>query len=349
MKKILAKIFFPFAFCLKKLADLWYDFTVLLHSKFKRKGEKKFGRNRDKIRNLVFYSSLVAIPLAFFILSEFVINGNSILLAFQKYEGRRPSFAGFDNFKRLINEFLDPKTGFMDMLKRSLLVYVISNTIGTVLPIIFTYYVYKKLFMHNIFKVILFIPSVLSSIVTVSIFKMTANEVLPQIYKMLTGEVLDPLLSNPNTTFKTLLIYTVWMGLGGSLLTQLAAMNTVDPSVTESAQLEGISFYQELWHIVLPACYQVLTLGFVTGIALIFTNNMNLYAFYGTGAPGNASLIGYYFQVETLSAEWIDYPYLAAWGLIVTIIVTPLTLISRHLINKYGPTEESNENKKKRA
>ena len=349
MKKILAKIFFPFTWFFKKVADIWYDFTVFLHSKFKSKKGKKVGRNRDKISNLIFYSVLVAVPLAFFILSEFIINGNTIILAFQKYEGRKATFAGFENFTRLINEFMNPKTGFMDMLERSLLVYVISNTIGTVLPIIFTYYVYKKLFMHNVFKLILFIPSVLSSIVTVSIFKMTANEVIPQIYKMLTGEVLKPLLSNPHTTFDTLLVYTVWMGLGGSLLTQLAAMNTVDPSVTESAQLEGIGFYQELWHIVLPACYQVLTLGFVTGIALIFTNNMNLYAFYGTGAPGNASLIGYYFQVETLSAEWVDYPYLAAWGLLVTVIVTPLTLLARHLINKYGPTEESNENKKKRA
>ena len=182
MKKLLAKIFFPFSWLFNKLADVWYDFTVIMHSKFKRKGEKKVGRHKDKIRNLIFYSVLIAVPLAFFILSEFVINGNTILLAFQKYEGRTPSFAGFENFSRLVNEFMDPKTGFMDMLKRSLLVYVISNTIGTVLPIIFTYYVYKKLCMHNIFKVILFIPSVLSSIVTVSIFKMTANEVIPEIF-----------------------------------------------------------------------------------------------------------------------------------------------------------------------
>ena len=178
-------------------------------------------------------------------------------------------------------------------------------------------------------------------------FKMVANEVIPEIWEVLFGKNLDPLIETSSTTFKTLLFYTIWMGLGSGLLTQLAAMNTVDPSVTESAQLEGIGFFQELWHIVLPACYQVLTLGLVTGIATIFTNNMNLYAFYGINAPDRAMTVGYYFQVETLEAEMTQYPYLSAWGVIITIIVTPLTLTLRHLINKYGPSEDGYDRKKK--
>ena len=288
------------------------------------------------------------VPILFFILTNFVINGNSILLAFEKYEGYDISFAGFENFANLFKDFATVPT-FFEMLWRSVFVYVIATIICTFVSIIFSYYVYKKLFGWKIFKVILFIPTILSSIITVSMFKMIANEVVPKVMLTTFGVKVNPLLSNPNTTFNTLLFYSVWMGLGGGLLTQLAAMNTVDPSVSESAQIEGISFFGELWHIVLPVCYEVLALGIIMGIASIFTNTMNLYAFYGTGAPENSRLIGYYFQIRTLEAEIFEYPYLSAWGIVVTLIVTPLTLGLRYLINRYGPSEETYEKKKKFA
>jgi len=328
------------------LCDKWYDFKVWLNAKFHKGGEKKIGKNTNKIRDLIFFSCFLAIPLIMFLLKNVVINGNAIILAFQKYENGKKVFAGFEHFKSLINSFIhDPV--FSGMLGRSFLVYFVTTVIGTIIPTIFSYYVYKKLFGWKIFKVILFIPSILSSIITVSMFTMVANEVIPEILKTTFGVKIDPLLTSPFTMFNTLLFYTVWMGLGSGLLTQLAAMNTVDPSVTESALLEGIGFFQELWHIVLPACYQVLTLGLVTGIATIFTNNMNLYAFYGENAPDNAVIVGYYFQVETLQAEMTEYPYLSAWGVMITLIVTPLTLLLRHLINKYGPSEDGYDRKKK--
>lgn len=352
MKKFLTLIFSPFrkffSIIFGFLGDRLYDVKVFIYSKLpKRKENIKNGKYINKIRDIIFFSCFLAIPLVFAILQHVIINGNAILLAFQKYEGKEVVFAGFENFQALFNDF-KTKQSFQQMMSNALIVYALSTVIHTIVPIIFTYYIYKKLFGSSLFRVVLFIPTILSSIITVSMYKMIVNEVVPQIYFMVFGEKIKPLFSNIDTAFQTVLFYSLWMGLGGGLLTQLAAMNTVDPSVTESAQLEGIGFFSELWHIVLPACYEVLTLGLVTGIATIFTNTLNLYAFKGTGAGSEISTIGYYIQVQTLSADFQDYPYLSAWGVLVTVCVTPLTLILRYLINRFGPSEDTYERKKKK-
>ncbi len=351
MKKLLLKAFFPIKWLFAKINGWIYDLRVLVHSRVRKnnaKDERKIGKNYNKTLDLIFYCGFLAVPLVMFILTNIVINGNAIVLAFQKYEGNKIVFAGFENFITLFNNFFYD-VAYQDMLWRSLLIYAVTTVIGTTVPIVFSYYVYKKLFGHKLFKIMLFIPTILSSIITVSMFKMVANEVIPAVWLKLTGNQISPLLNDPGTTFQTILFYTVWMGLGGGLLTQLAAMNTVDPSVTESAQLEGIGFFQELWHIVLPACYEVLALGFITGIAGIFTNTLNLYSFFGSGAPATTNNLGYFFQLRTIEAEMMDYPYLSAWGVTITLIATPLTLLLRHVINKYGPSEDTHEKKKHRA
>ncbi len=351
MNKFWAKVFFPITWLFKKIFDLWYDAKSYLYNKFfKRKKEKTYRKNTNKIRDALFYAAVTAIPLIMFVLVNVVINGNAVLLAFQEYDGKTNHFLDgdiFANFAYWIDRFAS-YTEFQSIMLRSVEVYIISTALCTFVPILFSYYVYKKMFGYKVFKILLFLPSILSSIITVSMFRMFVNRVLPKIWLEITGEALFPPLTGLDTAFPTIMVYNIWMALGGGLLTQLAAMNTVDPSVAESAQLEGIGFWGEFWHIVLPACYEVLTLGFVTGIAGIFTNSLNLYAFYGTGAPNNAETIGYYITVLTLDGSEFDYPRLSAWGVMVTIVVTPLTLLLRHLINRYGPSEDTHEKKRKR-
>lgn len=353
MKKILLKALIPFSWLWHKICDLFYDLKVIIyHAIFRRKKEIKYRKNTVKIRDAIFYALVTAIPLAMFLLVNVGINGNAILLAFQEYDPVTYKFhflkgdllANFAHWFDRLKNYQE----FKDIMSRSFYVYLISTVLCTFVPILFSYYVYKKMLGHNVFKIILFLPTILSSIITVSMFQMFVNRVVPHVWQELFDKSLFPPLKDVNNAFTVILFYNIWMGLGGGLLTQLAAMNTVDPSVAESAQLEGIGFWGELWHIVLPACYEVLTLGFVTGVAGIFTNSLNLYAFYGTGAPNNTETVGYYITILTLDGGEEYYARLSAWGVMVTLIVTPITLLLRHLINRYGPSEDTHERKKRK-
>ncbi len=345
-KKAFSYVGFPFRWFFSFLGDKIYDLKVLIYSKRKKKDIKEF-KNRNKLMNALFYWGFLIIPLIFFVLTHFIINGNSILLAFQKMDGNgNVFFAGLENFSRVFSELKGESAPFSTFFKNSLIAYGLGLTL-TPITITFSYYVYKKCFGSTAFKIMLFLPTIFSSVISVYIYKVLANRVLPAIMLNLFDKDVQGYVKNPDTLFAAVMFYTIWMGLGNSLLTNLAAMNTVDPSVSEASMLDGVGFFGELWHIVMPASYTVIMLGLITGVTNIFGNTLNLFAFNGFNVDWNARTVGYHIQVLTVKAadmtgleQFTEYAFLSAWGVFVTAIAVPTTFLIKHLIYKVGPSEE---------
>ena len=294
----------------------------------------------QKRRDLIFYISWFFLPCLIYFFGLIVINGNSILLSFKTYENGIEKWAGVTNFIDVIHDLFNEdilKIAF----KRSIWVYFVTTIVTTVAPLLFSYYVYKKLPGHNFFRIVLFLPSLISYIVTLSIFKTMANWMVPDLAEKLFGiKDMMGLVSNPKTAFGTALVYNLYLSFSGGLLMNLAIMIGVDESAREAAHLDGVGFFQEFWFIVLPACYKVLSIGLVTSLPSLFTNDVGMYGFFGGGGNEDIYTVGYYFFIKTLSGSQDLYPYLSAWGLMVSAICIPVTLIGRHLVNKYGPSEE---------
>ena len=82
----------------------------------------------------------------------------------------------------------------------------------------------------------------------------------------------------------------------------------------------------------------------VAGIAGIFTNQMNIVAFYGTNIPDPSwHTLGSYIYTESLKGSasgGAAYPFLSALGIYLTLIAAPITLIVKKLLQKYGPGED---------
>ena len=224
-------------------------------------------------------------------------------------------------------------------MKNSILVYLVAVVVTAVIPIIFSYYMFKKMWGSSFFKVIVFMPSIVSSICTVTIFKYIVNRVIFSLFNM---EI--SLLDNDNTAFGTIMFYSLWLSFGGGMLTQIGAMNATDQSTIDAGQIDGVGFFGELWHIVLPKSYGVISIGFYTGFASLFTNQLSLYAFKGDSARGRIMTLGYYYYVEVQKAtdahNFAKYPFWAAWGLISSAITIPMTFLLRYLVMRIGPSEE---------
>ncbi len=343
LKRIFSIIFFPVTWFFTWLSDAIYSVRVKIHAKRKKKGITG-NKTVNKIKDLCFYWGFLIIPLIFFVITHVVINGNSILLSFRKMDvGGKISFAGIENFAKIFENFKGPL--YPILFKNSLIAYVLGLAM-TPITITFSYYVYKKYLGSNVFKIMLFLPTIMSSIVSIYIYKVIANRIVPALMLELFDKEVNPLISTSSTMFPSVIFYTLWMGMGNSLLTNLAAMNTVDPSVSEAAMLDGVGFFGELWHIVLPASYGVITLGLITGVTNVFGNTLNLFAFNGLDVNANQATIGYWIQTMTVRAseksgapQFTDYAYLSAWGLFVTAIAVPTTLLLKKFIYKIGPSE----------
>ena len=296
-------------------------------------------------KDLIFYITLLAIPVLQFSIFYVGVNFNSLLMAFQKYDDTNKVFK-FLNFSNLFQNFVDvfealgTETVFPYALKNSLISYFVSLVAGTGLALIFSFYVYKKFPLHGLVKVVLFTPSIISGMVLVSVFVEFVNEVIPSIVYMVSGTKIMGLIANPSSQFGTVLFYCLWIGFGGSILLYVGAMNNISESVSEACKLDGANLFQEMIHIVIPLIYPTFVTFMVVGVGGIFTGQMGLYSFFGPNAREPVQTFGYYLFKTTKESGEPEYPFLATMGILMTLIVAPLTFLVKWGLEKVGPSQE---------
>ncbi len=300
--------------------------------------EKKVLKKRQK--DMIFVACLVFLPLIHYALFYVYVNINSIVIAFQTYDVASDSYAwnNFANFTRLYKEFI--REGFLlTSLRNSLLYYVINTAISTTACLFFSYYIFKKRFASKLFKTMLFLPSIISSIALTLMFKYFADYAIPKVLLEVFGKEVPPLISDKLTKLGMVIFYGIWMGFGTSLLMYSGAMSNISDSVIEAAQIDGAGEFRQFFNVVLPLIYPTLTTFLVNGVAVIFSSDMHLFAFFGTNADKYVYTFGYYLLrlVKKAGGSETGYGYPAAVGLILTAVSVPLTFAFRWALNKFGP------------
>lgn len=305
--------------------------------------KKRLGKKRTHDR--IFVACLVTLPLLHFFIFYVCVNFNSVLLAFKSYSsGKGYSWVGFRNFAQLFRDF-KTYTFYKKALVNSLTVFAVGTTASTVLAILFSYYIYKKTSrFKNIFKVLLFMPSIISSIAMATMFKQFADSAIPNFIRIVFHKQVQGLLQNPRTTMGAIIFYNVWVGFGVNILLYLGAMNNISDSVVEAAKLDGATFVSEFFHITLPSIFGTLQTLLVVAIGSIFINQASLVSFYGTTSEEAYFTIGYWLYKETvrntLNNSNAGLPALAAFGLLLTSITVPVVYAFNFLTKKYGPSTE---------
>lgn len=301
---------------------------------------KKSSQKRKKRSDIIFFSCLVAFPIAQFCIFYLGVNLNSVLLTFKAYDRNSGSYywTGFDNFKRIFN-ILSDETILSDALINSLIVYAAGLLVGVTLSLLFSFYIYKKMPGQRFFKIMLFLPSIIPSVVMVIMFKYFTERALPDFFNQMFHLNMGGLLSDH--TFGLLLFYNIWIGFGTGILMYTGAMGNISESIVESCRLEGCPLMHEFFFITLPLIWRTLSTFLIVGIAGLFTNQMNLFTFFGASAEARLWTIGYYLFKDLQGAMSIaEYPRLAAMGVLLTLISVPVTLIVRKLLEKFGPSTD---------
>lgn len=305
------------------------------------KSKNKVGRTGNKW----VYALLMAFPVLHFCVFYVYVNANSIAMAFQNVDPVTGeitfTFANFaDQFKFLT-------TGpALNMLRVSLLGYVIHLVVGLTTGLMFAYYVYKKRTMSSMFRVLMFLPSIIPAIVLVTIYRYFADNAFPEIIAWLFNlkETPQGLFSNNETRLAVIIFYDIFVSFGTSVLVYTNKMDSIEPSLIEAAKIDGATQFQEFWHIVLPMTFSTISVFLVTGVASIFMNQMFLFSFYGWAPPADLDTFGYYFFRKTSEATTYNDKQalcsLSALGLIFSAIAIPLTFGVRYLLNRYGPKED---------
>lgn len=295
-----------------------------------------------------FYLLFIAFPVIHYLVFYVYINLNSFILAFREYYVDEAASiltfkaAGFGNFAEGFRVLAaNSKT-----IVNSLSMLAVQLFITTPLALLFSFYVYKKRRGTEFFRVMLFLPSVLSAVVFGLIYQYISNDVIRMIRTDVFGiEGATGFLSDTRTMFFAVVVFNVLMGFGVSVLTYSGTMSGINVSLIESAELDGCSPLQEFIKIVIPMIWPTVVTLMIVSFSRVFTEQWQVLTLLKRNPLGVENL-GYFLYTRALDGDFVipkgetnnvSYSVLSAIGLILTAIVLPLTLLMRWALNKYGP------------
>lgn len=296
--------------------------------------------------DLIFYSLLMIWPLLQFTVFYIYVNFNSILLAFSKYVGKT-RILSFSNLSANIKEFISSvNTGGNNYLgaalSRSVLGWLITTGISLPLGLFFSHYIGRKMFGAGFFRIILFLPSVISILVLVYIYNIFVTDALPAILKDFFNITIEnPLDPTKGSAFSLILVFKIFIGFGTAVLMFSNSVSSIPPETIEAGKIDGTSAMQEFWHIVFPNLYSTMTVFVITSVANILLDQFDVFSFYGWHPGDKVITIGYLFFVKSTNPDEVAlYPAIASFGVLLTLIAVPTTFIVKYCLEKFGPSED---------
>lgn len=291
-----------------------------------------------KPADLAFLFSALTLPLLQFILFYVVVNGNSIVMAFQKTtDGVTYSFNGLNTIKQALY-LLFTDTEYKIIIKNTFVLYFASQIVVPAIAVLFALGIWKKVPGSKFFSIILFLPSVISSVVFVMIARVATNSLLPAVFN---NPKLVELFNVYTTGFTATTVYYCFLSFGAQLILQLGAMGGIDQSIVEYGKIDGVNAWQEFRVIVFPHIWPTLISIFVIGIASIFTNQGLLISFYGAGlSEATIKTFGSQMYISVINNKYSDFPILTAMGLFMTIVVVVVSSVVKRVMERLGPSED---------
>ena len=299
-------------------------------------------RTRAAKGDMLFYVLMMAWPILQFCVFYIAVKFNSILYSFQRYDKLSRTFTWTLDYVKSALKMMTTSPALVETMKMTLLFFLLFTGINTPLGLLFSYYISKKQFAFGFFRVFLFLPSIICSVIMVRIYGNFVDVALPEIVRVLTGKTVGGLMSTKSTRFFAVMFYNLLVGFGVNVLMYSNAMSAISEEVVEAAHLDGATGLKEFWFITLPSIYPTLVTFLITALAGMFLNQYNLYSFFGSGEHFGLQTYGLYFYVQTLAADGsrAEYSQISAIGLWLTFIALPLTYGVKFLLEKMGPSED---------
>lgn len=323
-----------------KVKDFFYDLSVRANAK---KPKKEVLIRSKNFNRKIFYWCMLIIPFAHYLIFYIGVNINSILLAFKHHEIDSVTneiiitWAGAENFLKFFNEFRFG-TLFKDMLSNSLIYYLIGLIVGLPCALVFSFYIYKKYFLSEFFRVILFLPSMISAVVTSLMYKYMVDYGVPEFLANF-GVQIEPLTSIANYQLGIVIFFNIIMSFGVNIVMYASAMTRIPVSVVEYAALDGVKPIREFITITIPLIFDTISTFLIVGVSSIFVNQANIYALYSHKQyeQGAIASLGYHLYIMSTDVTEQVFPLASAMGITFTIIAIPLTFGVRWLLGKINP------------
>lgn len=269
---------------------------------------------------LIVYAMFTAYP----VFSAFIIS-------FQEYKPLGSTYIGFDNYTATFKDDL-----FWKSIKNTLVYTVLTVPVALLLSFLVAIMILplrKKL--QTVFKAVYYLPVVASgvalSLVWLWIFDPMPGGIFNQFIGWFGAHNQNWLGSSATAMFS--LVIMAWLSShGASIIIYLAALLGIDDSYYEAADLDGASFLQKLWHIVIPSLKPTTLFLLVTAIIGSFQVFQNAYLMTGGGPDHATTMVG--LLIFDNAFKYFEFGKAAAQSLILALIIALVSLFQFKFLGK---------------
>jgi ABC-type sugar transport system permease subunit len=202
---------------------------------------------------------------------------------------------------------------------------------------------YERLLGWKLYRIIVFIPFILAvpiiAVVMKRMFQFSGpvNEVLR--WFSLDFMALD-WIGSSNVALWTVMILIIWRESALGIILFLARLMSLDESILEAAKLDGATWRQRVWHIIIPQMRGVIeffaVVSVITMLAAVFA-----YIFImggGRGGPGTATMVIELYIFNALIRT--SLPGIAAAASVMLFLVSVLLIFPLFSARRRARAEE---------
>jgi putative chitobiose transport system permease protein len=239
-------------------------------------------------------------------------------------------FAGIDNYIRL---FAD--TNFWRTLLNSF-VYTLVTPILMFISLVLSLAVRNLFRGAAAFRLIFFLPVITPIVIVGIMWRWIFTEETGMANYLLSLLSIDRVhwLTDYPTNIASTMILTVWRGMGYYMMLFLAGLALIPKEIEEASVLDGISYRQQVWHIILPMLRPTLVFIIVVSSASAIKIFTELYILIPGAPMTNKTLVSLLYQQ---AFERFDFGYGSAIGVVLFAITLSLSYVNIRLLERRSP------------
>lgn len=299
-----------------------------------RQQERTVDRKRFQ-QNIPYFTMFLPV-IAYFLIFKYAPMGG-LVIAFKDYNFADGVFGspwvGLGQFETL---FSNPQT--LQIIRNTFVLSVLSLLIGFPFPILLAILLNeaRRMWFKRAVQTLVYLPHFLSWVIVsgivITIFSTEG----------VVNDALAPFLGEPfaflydrNSWLAIFIGSGIWKGAGWGAIIYLAALSSIDPSLYESASIDGANKWKQIVHITLPGIAPTIVIVFILSVGNVMEVGFDqVYTLQNSAVFSTSEVISTY--TYKIGLQNLQFSLTAAMGFFESAIGLILVLITNAVARRFG-------------
>jgi multiple sugar transport system permease protein len=238
------------------------------------------------------------------------------------------------NFVRLVGD-----EDFRQAVLNNFYFVIVVVPVQTALALLLAMFVNQKIKFVNVFRTIYFSPVVVTMVVVAIIWRFLYNPdegMINAFVQWISFGYLGPYewLNNPKLAFPSIMLLSIWQGVGFQMIIYLAGLQEIPRSLYEAADIDGANKLEQFLHVTIPQLRNTTIFVVMATTILAFKLFTQVYVMQGpAGHPqGTTRTMMLYTFTQAFRQGKIGYA--SAVTVVFFLIVLAVSMVQRIVLRE---------------